>query len=80
MTLTPDRQVKSSGSGSTTLETDAVDAASRSSPPANGSAIKPPSKFERLKASSDYLKEPLATELENDKPFFTDGAVQILKF
>ena len=40
----------------------------------------PPSKFEQLKARSDHLKEPLATELENDKPFFTDGAVQILKF
>lgn len=80
MTLTPERQVKSSGSGRTKVETDAADAASRSSPATNGSAIKPPSKFERLKAASDYLKEPLATELENDKPFFTDGAVQILKF
>ena len=40
----------------------------------------PPSKFEQLKASSDHLKEPLATELKNEKPFFTDGAVQILKF
>jgi sulfite reductase (ferredoxin) len=40
----------------------------------------PPSKFEQLKARSGHLKEPLATELENDKPFFTDGAVQILKF
>ena len=94
MTLTPERQVKSSGSGRTKFETDAVDATSRSSPATNGSAaegsstgssaestasIKPPSKFERLKAASDYLKEPLATELENDKPFFTDGAVQILK-
>ena len=40
----------------------------------------PPSKFEQLKAQSGHLKEPLASELENDKPFFTDGAVQILKF
>ena len=40
----------------------------------------PPTKFELLKAASGHLKEPLATELENDKPFFTDGAVQILKF
>ena len=40
----------------------------------------PPSKYEQLKAGSHHLREPLATELENDKPFFTDGAVQILKF
>ncbi|MCT0213896.1 sulfite reductase, ferredoxin dependent [Synechococcus sp. CS-1327] len=40
----------------------------------------PLSKFEQLKARSDHLREPLATELENEKPFFTDGAVQILKF
>ncbi len=40
----------------------------------------PPSKYERLKAASGYLREPLATELTNAKPSFTDGAVQILKF
>ena len=38
------------------------------------------SKFEQLKADSDYLREPLATELENELPNFTDGAVQLLKF
>ena len=38
------------------------------------------SKFEQLKANSGYLREPLATELENDLPYFTDDAVQILKF
>ena len=38
------------------------------------------SKFEQLKADSGYLREPLATELENDLPYFTDDAVQILKF
>lgn len=43
-------------------------------------ASKEPSKFEHLKANSQYLREPLASELENDLPFFTDGAVQILKF
>ena len=38
------------------------------------------SKFELLKAGSEHLREPLATELENELPFFTDQAVQILKF
>ena len=37
-------------------------------------------KFEQLKADSGYLREPLATELENELPNFTDGAVQLLKF
>ena len=46
----------------------------------NHLASKEPSKFEQLKASSNYLREPLASELENDLPFFTEGAVQILKF
>jgi sulfite reductase (ferredoxin) len=38
------------------------------------------SKFEALKLSSGHLREPLATELENDSRSFTDAAVQILKF
>ncbi|MEB3167543.1 MAG: NADPH-dependent assimilatory sulfite reductase hemoprotein subunit, partial [Synechococcaceae cyanobacterium] len=38
------------------------------------------SKFEQLKADSDYLRDPLAEELQNDLPNFTDGAVQLLKF
>ena len=38
------------------------------------------SKFEQLKADSAYLRDPLAEELENDRPNFTDGAVQLLKF
>ena len=38
------------------------------------------SKFELLKAGSGHLREPLATELENELPFFTEQAVQILKF
>ena len=46
----------------------------------NPLASKEPSKFEQLKANSQHLREPLASELENDLPFFTDGAVQILKF
>jgi len=38
------------------------------------------SKFEQLKADSAYLRDPLASELENDLPNFSDGAVQLLKF
>ncbi len=38
------------------------------------------SKFEQLKADSAYLRDPLAAELENDLPNFSDGAVQLLKF
>jgi sulfite reductase (ferredoxin) len=49
-------------------------AASTSSPSAGIS------KFETLKAASGHLREPLASELLNDSPSFTDGAVQILKF
>ena len=37
-------------------------------------------KFEQLKADSRYLKEPLLTELGNDRPNFSEGAVQLLKF
>ncbi|MFU8885186.1 MAG: NADPH-dependent assimilatory sulfite reductase hemoprotein subunit [Cyanobacteriota bacterium] len=39
-----------------------------------------PSKFEQLKSGSGHLREPLATELGNDLPNFSDNAVQILKF
>jgi sulfite reductase (ferredoxin) len=39
-----------------------------------------PTKLEQLKASSGHLKEPLLTELGNDKPNFSENAVQILKF
>ena len=38
------------------------------------------SKFEQLKADSDYLHDPLAAELANEAHHFTDGAVQLLKF
>ena len=37
-------------------------------------------KFEQLKADSDYLKDPLAAELNNDLSHFSEGAVQLLKF
>ncbi len=39
-----------------------------------------PTKFEQLKASSQHLREPLLSELANDLPYFSEGAVQILKF
>ncbi|NBQ22466.1 MAG: sulfite reductase, ferredoxin dependent, partial [Synechococcaceae bacterium WB6_3B_236] len=39
-----------------------------------------PTKFEQLKANSQHLREPLLTELANDLPYFSEGAVQILKF
>lgn len=38
------------------------------------------SRSDRHKIASDYLREPLATELRNDQSHFTEGAVQILKF
>ena len=38
------------------------------------------SKLEQLKASSGYLRDPLLGELGNDRPNFTENAVQILKF
>lgn len=48
------------------------------------SAIPPklnkPSKVEALKERSNFLREPLATELFNDANFFTEDAIQILKF
>ncbi|MFM7086338.1 MAG: sulfite reductase, ferredoxin dependent [Cyanobium sp.] len=40
----------------------------------------PPSRFEALKQSSGHLREPLASELENDRLNFSESAVQILKF
>jgi sulfite reductase (ferredoxin) len=39
-----------------------------------------PTKFEQLKAESGHLLEPLATELTNERPNFSEPAVQILKF
>ncbi len=39
-----------------------------------------PTKQEALKAGSGHLHDPLAGELENELPSFSDPAVQILKF
>lgn len=38
------------------------------------------SKLEALKVRSNYLREPLATELEEDTTHFTEDAIQILKY
>ena len=38
------------------------------------------SKLERLKESSNFLREPLVTELQQDTTHFTENAIQILKF
>jgi len=38
------------------------------------------SKVEGIKERSNFLREPLATELLQDAPYFTENAVQILKF
>lgn len=42
--------------------------------------VRKPSKLEGIKERSNYLREPLATELFNDQNFFTEDAIQILKF
>ena len=44
---------------------------------ANGLEV---SKFENFKKGSDFLKEPLASELKNERDHFTNDAVQLLKF
>ena len=43
-------------------------------------AAEAPTKFEQLKADSGHLHDPLAAELDNDSPSFSESAVQILKF
>ena len=48
--------------------------------PAALEAPKTLSKAERLKVESDYLREPLASELGNDLAHFSEAAVSILKF
>ena len=43
-------------------------------------SIRQPSKLEGIKENSNNLREPLATELQNHENFFTEDAIQILKF
>ena len=40
----------------------------------------PRAKFEQFKADSNYLNEPLESELRNESDHFTNDAVQLLKF
>ena len=40
----------------------------------------PRAKFEQFKADSNYLNEPLQSELKNESDHFTNDAVQLLKF
>ncbi|MGB3560307.1 MAG: sulfite reductase, ferredoxin dependent, partial [Geitlerinemataceae cyanobacterium] len=40
----------------------------------------PLSKLEALKVRSNYLREPLATELQEETTHFTEEAIQILKY
>jgi sulfite reductase (ferredoxin) len=44
------------------------------------SAKRQASKLEGIKERSNFLREPLATEVKQDTTHFTDAAVQILKF
>ena len=44
---------------------------------ANGLEV---SKFENFKKNSEFLKEPLASELKNESDHFSNDAVQLLKF
>jgi sulfite reductase (ferredoxin) len=46
----------------------------------NTSTPKPPSKVEHLKTDSNYLREPVASELLLDTSYFSEDAIQILKF
>jgi sulfite reductase (ferredoxin) len=46
---------------------------------ASGTAAAP-TRFEQLKADSGHLHDPLAEELSNPNPNFSESAVQILKF
>lgn len=39
-----------------------------------------PSKIEKIKADSNFLREPLATELSQETNHFSEAALQILKF
>ncbi|MGI0491189.1 sulfite reductase, ferredoxin dependent [Alkalinema pantanalense CENA528] len=41
---------------------------------------KKPSKVEGIKERSNFLREPLASELQNDLNYFSEDAIQLLKF
>ena len=48
--------------------------------PASPAKAKKPSKLEGLKERSNYLREPVASELLEDTTHFSEEAIQILKF
>jgi sulfite reductase (ferredoxin) len=50
------------------------------SAPAPTTITRKPSKVEGLKENSNFLREPVATELLEDTTHFSEGAIQILKF
>jgi sulfite reductase (ferredoxin) len=50
------------------------------SAPAPTTVTRKPSKVEVLKEHSNFLREPVATELLEDTTHFSEGAIQILKF
>ena len=41
---------------------------------------KQPSKVEGIKERSDFLREPVASELKNDLNYFSEDAIQLMKF
>ena len=41
---------------------------------------KPPSKVEGIKDRSDFLREPVASELKNELNYFSEDAIQLMKF
>ena len=41
---------------------------------------KPPSKVEGIKERSDFLREPVASELKNELNYFSEDAIQLMKF
>ena len=56
---------------------------SQTSPVRNPSKVEggqKPSKVEGIKERSNFLREPVATELLQDTSHFTEDAIQILKF
>ena len=68
----------SATTGATTQNDARIDSSIAGS--ASSGAAKTLSRSDRHKLASDYLREPLASELKNDHSHFTEGAVQILKF
>lgn len=43
-------------------------------------SARPPSKVEGIKERSNFLREPVASELKNDQNYFSEDAIQLMKF